>query len=203
MDELKMKINEQLQQLQMLMHRASFNPFGKTRSPYRGQGRVLALLRLKPEISQKELTYLLNMSKQAVAELIAKLEKSGYVTRRPSEEDKRVLMVRLTEAGEKAAAGAEDTTPEIAPVLDCLSQEEQAAFSGYLERILREYEAQFPDEDFEERRQMMDAFMQHYGHGFYGHGHHHGQPHGRGPTRGPMGPGPFMGSPYPGRKEDE
>ena len=73
MNEIKDTINGQLQQLQMLMHRTMFNHFGKMHNPHRGQGRVLAILKLKPVISQKELTYLLNMSKQSVAELITKL----------------------------------------------------------------------------------------------------------------------------------
>lgn len=32
-----------------------------------GQGRVLAILKLKPEISQRDLSYLLDMSKQSLA----------------------------------------------------------------------------------------------------------------------------------------
>ena len=58
---------------------------------------MLAILKMKPEISRKELTCLLNMSKQSVAELISKMEKSGYVTREPSEKDKRVMTIKLAE----------------------------------------------------------------------------------------------------------
>ena len=53
-------------------------------NPHRGQGRVLSILKLKPEITQKELTYLLDMSKQALGELLKKLENCGYITRTPS-----------------------------------------------------------------------------------------------------------------------
>ena len=82
MNEVKRLILEQLQQLQSLMHRTLFRGYwggGRSSNPYRGQGRVLAILKMKPEISQKELTYLLNMSKQSLAELLAKLERSGYI----------------------------------------------------------------------------------------------------------------------------
>lgn len=171
MSEIKAIITEQLQQLQMLMHRASFQGNlcgGRMHNPHRGQGRVLAILKLKPEISQKELTYLLNMSKQALAELLAKLEKSGYITREPSEEDRRVMTVKLTEAGMNAAGEVDDGAPEEARILDCLNEEELAAFSDYLDRIIRRYEELFPGEDFEQRRKMMEAFMFRHGPGFGG-----------------------------------
>jgi DNA-binding MarR family transcriptional regulator len=74
------EVSEQLRQLQMLMHRAVMQKFAQSggfHNPHRGQGRVLAALKIKPEISQKELTYLLNMSRQSLAELLSKLEKNG------------------------------------------------------------------------------------------------------------------------------
>ena len=166
MDELMMTVNEQLQQLQMLMHRANFHHFGAMHSPHRGQGRVLALLKMKPEISQKELTYLLNMSKQAVAELIAKLEKSGYIVREPSEEDRRSMTIKLTEAGASAAPDAGDDAAEVEKIFACLDDEELEKFSEYLERILARYEEQFPDADFEQRRQKMEDFLSSHGSGF-------------------------------------
>ena len=183
MNEIIETINEQLQQLQMLMHRTMFSHFRKMHNPHRGQGRVLALLKMKPEISQRELTYLLNMSKQAAAELIAKLEKSGYVTREPSETDKRVMMLKLTEEGAKAAADSDDNAFDSTNMFNCLNDDELAAFSDYLGRIIRQYEEQFPDDDFKQRRKMMENFMSSYGqgHGFghafrhdFGHNHSHG-----------------------------
>ncbi len=175
MSEIKTTINEQLQQLQMLMHRAMFHHFGKMHSPHRGQGRVLAILKLKPEISQKELTYLLNMSKQAVAELIAKLEKNDYISRRPSEGDKRVSMIKLTEKGSDAAEDVDENTLEITKIFDCFNDDELSTFSDYLGRIIRRYEEQFPEDNFEERRQMMVEFMSSHRHGFGGHCHGHSE----------------------------
>ena len=180
MNEIIEIINGQLQQLQILMHRTMFSHFGKMHNPHRGQGRVLAILKLKPVISQKELTYLLNMSKQAVAELVTKLEKSGYITREPSEEDKRVMTIRLTEEGAKAADNTDDSEPKAWKVFDCLNDDELSAFSEYLGRIIKRYEDQFPNENFEERRKYMENFMsargnafrhwQNEGHGFSGFG---------------------------------
>lgn len=170
-DEIRNTITGQLQQLQMLMHRTMVNHFGNRHNPRRGQGRVLAILKLKPEMSQKELTYLLNMSKQSVAELLMKLEKRGYITREPSEDDKRILTVRLTEEGEKATDNAYASDPDMLTVLDCLNDDELSTFSEYLQRIITRYEEQFPDKDFEERRRYMERFMSSYGHGYHNRQH--------------------------------
>lgn len=167
---LKMSILSQLQELQMLMYRSFSSRLGRQTNPMRGQGRVLALLKLKPVISQKELTYLLNMSRQSAAELIAKLEKNGYITRKPSEEDKRVMIIELTEAGEKADIDGEDTAPEAVQIFSCLNEEELTAFSGYLERIIKHCEEQFPNEDFRRHRRHMERFMSAYGRGLHGQG---------------------------------
>ncbi|MDD2214784.1 MAG: MarR family transcriptional regulator [Oscillospiraceae bacterium] len=182
MANIKDTVTEQLQQLQMLQHRSMFAQMGHPFSPRRGQGRILAILRLKPEISQKELTYLLNMSKQAVAELIAKLEKNGLLTRTPSDSDKRSLTIRLTEAGQSAAEQVEERLQSNTQVLDCLNEEELATFSGYLQRLIQQYEAFFPEEDYEARREEMARFV-----------------HLHGPGRGPgFGPGPGCEPPRPG-----
>lgn len=159
MNEMKEMITSQLQQLQTHMHRIMFSQYRKPHNPHRGQGRVLAILKLKPEMSQKELTYLLNMSKQSVAELVAKLEKSGYITREPSEDDKRAITIRLTEEGEKAIDNTDGREPDISRIFDCLNDEELSAFSEYLGRIIRQCEELRPDEDFEAHRKYVEQFM--------------------------------------------
>lgn len=171
MRELTTTITEQVQQLQILMHRTYFHEcFGGAHNPHRGQGRVLAILKMKPEISQKELTYLLNMSKQSLAELLSKLEKNGRITREQSEDDPRSKIIKLTEAGAKAAEDIEDSVPDAAKILDCLNDEELKNLSGYLARIIQHCQEQFPDDDYEERRRMMEQFLWQHGHG---HGHDH------------------------------
>lgn len=152
-------IYEQLQQLQMLMQRAAFDHFGNAHNVHRGKGWVLALLNIKPEINQKELTCLLNMSKQAAEELINELEKSGYIMREPSVEDKQVMTIRLTEEGAKATSNVDDITSRIFKVFDCLNDDEQAMFSEFLERIIKRQAEQFSNENFEPCRQMMKDFM--------------------------------------------
>jgi len=124
------------------------------------------------------------MSKQAAAEIISKLEKNGYITREASAEDKRVMIIKLTEEGANVSAETESSTEEKASALDCLSEEELTAFSGYLERVIKSYEEQFPDVDFDGPRRMMEEFMSHHGHGFGRHGHRSGRGHGFGKDKG-------------------
>lgn len=159
MEDIRGTILEQLQQLQMLMHRAWFSHAEGMHNPHRGQGRVLAILKLKPEISQRELTYLLNMSKQAVGELIAKLEKNGDITRMPSEQDKRAMIIRLTPQGAKAAEAGARTSNETTQLFDCFTEDELSTFSDYLERMIDRYEEDSRGEAFAQRRRNMEDFM--------------------------------------------
>ncbi|MDR0508267.1 MAG: MarR family transcriptional regulator [Candidatus Methanoplasma sp.] len=100
---------------------------------HRGQGRVLSLLKLQPEIGQKELGYLLDMSKQALAGLLGKLEKNGYITRTESEKDRRSYIIKLTEKGRNVL---EDRETEDDDLFECLNEEEQRNLSNYIDRII-------------------------------------------------------------------
>lgn len=170
MDELNNTVTQQMQQLQTLMHRMAFHGFtaqGRAKhNPYRGQGRVLSVLHMKPEISQKELTGLLDMSKQSIAELLGKMEKSGYIERKPSETDKRSISIRLLPEGEKAAREMEQSPMEVVRIFDCLEPEELERFSGCLERIIHRCVEYFPGDDFEERRHKMECFLANCDHSF-------------------------------------
>lgn len=177
MSKAQEEILEQFMRLQSLLHRyqmQNFMSFGPWGNPSRGQGRVLSILKMKPEISQKELTYLLDMSKQSLGELLNKLEKNGYITREASEEDRRSVIVRLTEAGAAAAGESDDPRPELENLFDCLSDEELNNFSDYMKRIIARCEEQFGGDAEDLRKQMMERFMHFKGHG--PHGPHPGSP---------------------------
>ncbi len=167
---IKSTVTQKMQQLQTLMHRMAFHGFtvdGKSSyNPYRGQGKVLSVLKMKPEISQKELTNLLDMSKQSLAELLAKLEKSGYIVREPSASDKRSIIVKLLPAGKVAAEEMDEDSMEVVRIFDCLEEKELEQFSNYLDRIIKRCAESFPGEDFEERRQRMENFLARYDHSF-------------------------------------
>lgn len=131
---------------------------GPHANPHRGQGRILSILKLQPTISQRELSYLLDIRPQSLAELLGKLEKAEFITRQPSEQDKRVMVVELTEAGK---AEAEKMQPETEDsVFDMLSEEEQQNFYQLMHKISTTIQAEMP-EDF--------GPMKPRGRGFGGH----------------------------------
>lgn len=133
----EIRIIEQLRQLQTVMHRAAFQNF-KDHSSYRGRGRILGILKERPEISRKELEELLGISRQGLSELLGKLEKGGLILRRPAEDDRRAMSICLTERGRAAAEESGERIHPLTGLLDCLSPEEQAVFSDCLARILAE-----------------------------------------------------------------
>ena len=71
-------------------------------------------------------------------ELLNKLEKCSYVERRPSETDRRVMVVHLTEKGKQVQQPATDYHV----ILGCLSQEELQRFGNYLDRIIVSFRTQ-------------------------------------------------------------
>lgn len=116
---------EKLSQLQFLLHKRQFcRQTDPTADVTRGQGRILAFLKLRDGIRTRDLAYLLDIRISSLNELLAKLEKNGYITREPSQEDRRVMLVHLTEKGrtEEQPESASDT------LFSCLSPEDQSSF---------------------------------------------------------------------------
>lgn len=146
-----------------LLHRRRF--FCRSGDPMsdttRGQGRILAFLKLQDNIRTKDLAYLLDMRISSLNELLSKLEKSGYLVREPSETDKRVMLIRLTDQGRTAKPSA-DTTDQL---LNCLTAEEQATFSSYLDRLIAALEneqAETNSEHYEEHCRRREEAMERF-----------------------------------------
>lgn len=160
-------------------------PFGDVT---RGRGRVLAALQMQSPIPTRELAYLLDIRQQSLNELLKKLEGDGLVERTPSEKDKRVMLVSLTDAGRAAEVGTGR-----ADYLTALTDEEAAQLAGLLDKVIDALEAELgvaADEDpadwqAEARRRMGDerfeAMMRMREEGF-------------GPR--PFGPGPLGHAPF-------
>lgn len=132
-------IYEKLSTLQWLMKRyqmfcqAESGPFADTT---RGQGRILAMLKIQPAIATKDLAYLLGIRQQSLNELLNKLEKNGYVERKPSESDKRVMIVHITEKGKEV----QQPKTDYQEILDCLNSDELKQMSEYLDRIIKAFQ---------------------------------------------------------------
>lgn len=128
-----------------MMHRyrmRSMNEFGPMGDPHRGQGRVLSLLKMQPEISQKDLSYILGITPQSLGELLAKLEKNGYITRETSESDRRAMIIKLTPEGRHAAEQTRDLE-----MFSCLGEDEKDILGEYLDRIYESLSKQMGDDD--------------------------------------------------------
>lgn len=168
---------EQFSRLEWLIRRyqlQSLREFGPMANPHKGQGRILALLKLKPEISQKELSSILDIRSQSLGELLAKLERSGFITRTPSKEDRRVMEIHLTEDGRKAANQSEIQSDKDL-IFGCLKEEEQTLLGQYFQRVIHDLEEKFGEEDL----------------GFHRGGFHGGFPFDRNNTGHPFGKGHF------------
>ncbi|MDR3207305.1 MAG: MarR family transcriptional regulator [Oscillospiraceae bacterium] len=148
---------EKMARLQWLLHRrhmrgcAGGGPMADTT---RGQGRILAVLKMKDGISTRDLSYLLGIAVSSLNELLSKLEKSGYVTREHAAQDKRIMLVTLTDKGRG------EEPPEAADPTDifaCLSGEEQAAFGAYLDRMIAALQKNVGADDGETFERMQAA----------------------------------------------
>ena len=99
----KKDLTKSLLEMYNLLHRYHLMWYGKNfggLDPWQGQGRILSALRRMQSITQKELCYILDLRPQSLGELLQKLEANGYIVRYRSREDKRAMVVELTEKGE-------------------------------------------------------------------------------------------------------
>ncbi|WP_314717159.1 MarR family transcriptional regulator [uncultured Actinomyces sp.] len=174
-DSARAPLHERFRRLQRLTRRRHMaahhgGPFADTT---RGRGRVLAALRMQSPIPTRELAFLLDIRQQSLNELLKKLEADGLVERRPSEEDRRVMVVHLTQAGRGTPLGGAH-----ADYLNVLTDEEAATLAGLLDKVIDSLEAQLgTDADaecgprFDEVRRRMgaerfEAMMRMREHGF-------------------------------------
>jgi len=127
-----------LLQRRKLRRRANQEPAS---DPTRGQGRILAMLKLQDGISTKDLSYLLDLRVASLNEALAKLERAGLIVREPSEADRRVMLIKLTDAGREQP----QQTPDTADVFSVLTAEEQETLSAFLDRIIEPLAAEADD----------------------------------------------------------
>ncbi len=150
MEEKKDVLLEKFMRAHALLHRYQHHramQAGHPGSIHRGQGRLLAMLRVKPGISQKDLSYLLGMRSQSVGELLSKLERNGYITRTPSEADRRAMDISLTEEGERAAEQTEKQREDIENLFDFLSEEDRVTMDRLLTNLIEELSANFGEDE--------------------------------------------------------
>ena len=99
----------------------------------RGQSRILKLLAENELLSQKELQQKLEIEAGSLSETIAKLEARGLILREKDEQDKRRMLVRLSEQGQLAAS--QETIEDPDAIYDVLSDEEKAELQAILIKL--------------------------------------------------------------------
>lgn len=128
------ELHKKLAKLQWLLHKQHQHlhmSSGPLAEPTHGQGRIIAILKIKDGISTKELSYLLGVRVSSLNELLLKLEKKEYIIRVPSELDKRVILIYLTEKGKNNKFDSSETNE----IFSCLSEDEQKEFGLYLDKV--------------------------------------------------------------------
>ena len=119
-----------------LMHRCVHTLHHKS-DRERGQKSALAMLYAWGEADQRTLQEAMGIQPGSVSELLSKLEAKGLITRERSEKDRRMVTVRLTDAGKEAAqAMPADRQDRFA----ALTQEEQEQLKGLLKKLLESWE---------------------------------------------------------------
>ena len=109
-------------------------------SPFVGQYRCIYTLSETGTITQKELAEILQIRSTSLSELLLKLEKKGFVKRTPSTQDKRKLLVSLTEEGQKEACQYQKMrVMAYCDMVSPLSVEEKSQFYSILCKIKNHY----------------------------------------------------------------
>lgn len=155
----KQKLNETFMDLLYLIrkyHMLTHQHGGPLADTSRGQGRILAILKLKPEMTTKDLSYLLGIRQQSLNEMLKKLEKEGYISRNPSPKDRRVMLISLTEKGKAVKQIADDNSG----MLDDFSEEELRDFNKYLTQLCKAYNKKIKEITTPEDEAKFDEFYQ-------------------------------------------
>lgn len=128
----------------------------------KGQGRIIAMLRRKDKISTKDLSEILNISVSSLNETLNKLEQNGFVKKVPSQKDKRILLIELTEKGKEVKF----KNHEDLDIFDSLDNKEKSYLDEYLNRLIIELHKKFKEENpekyekcFKERQEIFEKYF--------------------------------------------
>ena len=111
----------------------------------RGQGRILAALKLKDGIATRELAYVLGFRVPSLNEALSKLENAGHIVREPDPRDRRVQLITLTDSGRALTGQLGEGEPEGDNIFEVLTEQERANLSDYLDRLIVRMHEDLPD----------------------------------------------------------
>lgn len=102
----------------------------------RSQASILFTLHRRSSMSQKELASSLNMTPPSITSAIQKMEREGYITRKPDEADQRIMRLALTEKGESCIQNVKQVAEEMSSLIfRGMSPEEIMLFRRLLMQI--------------------------------------------------------------------
>lgn len=120
----------------------------------RGQIRILKLLSEKGNITQKELLEILTLKSGSVSETVKKLENQGYITKKKDEQDKRKVIITLTDEGRNFLETQLQINSEQEKVLfNSLTADEQAELEELLNKLFVDWEEKFDKSLFNHRKE--------------------------------------------------
>ena len=140
----KLTVVQWLLQRQRHRVRAGGRPCG---GPSCGQGRILAMLKLKDDISTKDLSHVLASASRRSTRCWRSWRRAATWSA-TSEEDKRVMLVTLTQKGARRRPGGAAPTG----VFSCLTDEEQEQMAAYLDRLIAALEESMGEDGRESPR---------------------------------------------------
>lgn len=119
----------------------------------RGQGRILSILCMQGEMTQKELQECLGIQSGSMSEIILKLEGSGLICRMRDEKDRRKIKVQVTKEGKQFYEKEIRTRmEEERNLFNALSDEEQKQLGELLNKLFKDWEEKFDRRLFEHRK---------------------------------------------------
>lgn len=125
--------------LERLTHELFRRLYLKNRSSNQTQGKVLKILYKKGSLSQKEVQEILDVKPGSISEIITKLEKRELVIRVQDPEDKRRVLLELTEKGrqdvEEFSRNYQNSVMKFFEVLD---EDERQEFGRILVKLLEQ-----------------------------------------------------------------
>lgn len=130
------------------VHQAAGRVFTKKLKQYNldrinpAQGRILFVLWEQDGLSIQELARKTSLGKSTLTSMLDRLETAGHVKRVPSADDRRKIMIWLTERDRKLRAAYNDVSSDMSEVFyRGFSAREIGAFEEYLNRILANLES--------------------------------------------------------------
>jgi DNA-binding MarR family transcriptional regulator len=102
------------------------------------QGRIIFALWKKDEIPINDLSKETLLSKSTLTTMLERLEKSGHVIRKQTEEDKRIIIVCLTPKSNELRKDYQQVSNDMTEIFyKDFSEDQIAQFEAYLKKILK------------------------------------------------------------------